>query len=105
MSNSVLTSAQETPAAGDWCGVYFGTFSTAASGLRDSVISYGGQVSGCAYGSPGNITSVQDARPSLTGNLITDSADYGVSCVSGSTPSMSDNSFANNLSGNTNGCL
>ncbi len=94
-TNSTFTSAESSPAAGDWGGLLFGYYNY-ASEVDSSTVSYGG--SSASY--PGNV-SCYYCTLSLTNNSITDSLYYGVYGTGSYSITESGNTYTDNGSGDT----
>lgn len=57
----VFTSAEDSPAPGDWMGLWFGNIPSAANKLDHVIIEYAGADCGCSMGSCSNITDSEGA--------------------------------------------
>ena len=97
-SNSLFTSAQSSPAAGDWIGLYFGYYATEAlCEVDSSTVEYGG-----AGSISGNI-ALYYANITVTNNVIDDSSGYGIYANNSSGATVSGNSYSGNALGDTTG--
>ncbi|MFT4975544.1 MAG: hypothetical protein ACI8S6_001431, partial [Myxococcota bacterium] len=90
-----FTSAQSSPAAGDWGGIQMGYYCDTRSTALDYIdVAYGGS------SGTGNLYFYY-CNGSVTNSTITDSSDYGIVTYN-ATPTLSGNTYSNNTSGDTN---
>jgi len=94
-TNSVFSSAEASPAAGDWAGFLFGYYSY-ASEVDTSTVSHGG--SSTSY--PANI-SCYYCILSVTDSTLSDSLYYGIYGSGSYTITESGNTYTDNASGDT----
>ncbi len=86
----LFTSASDTPAAGDWTGVFVWSGSTAQSALRHATIEYAGDTATV----PGGL-NVQNASPLLDHVTVRNSERHGL-YVNNGEPLITDSSFVDN---------
>ena len=90
-----FTSSQSSPAAGDWPGLYLGSYCDNAASVFDyAVVEYGGSN---GYGN----FLLGGCSPTISNSTISNSSKYGIYSTGGSAPSLSNISYSNNSSGNT----
>jgi len=87
-------------APGDWDGIWFHDGASNGSVLDNCIISFGGGYSS----NSGNINVLNDATgiPVISGCRIMNSAKYGIYLGNNAAPTLSDNVFSGNASGDTN---
>ena len=90
----LITSAEASPAPGDWQGITFGT-GDGGSRLDEVTVSYGG---GNGYGNL-LFAGVGSWPPSVTGGVVTHSSSWGIYRAGGAAPALSGITFGNNASG------
>jgi len=91
-ADATFTSAQSSPAAGDWEGITMGSYCDASDVVLDDVtVEYGGD------NGYGNIY-LYSCDATISDSAITDSASWGI-YRSSSSPTLSDINYSNNASG------
>ncbi|MEN0064250.1 MAG: MopE-related protein [Myxococcota bacterium] len=94
--DTTFTSSHPSPQPGDWYGIQIGA-GTSVSVIRDSVVEYGG-----ANG--GSNLHVRSSSTTIVDSTIQHSSGDGISCPTGISPTLGNNTYANNLDGDVVGC-
>ena len=94
-TDATFTSAESSPAAGDWAGILVGSYANPFT-LENTTVSYGG--SSTSY--PGNI-SCYYCTASITDSALEDSLYYGIYAYGSYSITESGNSYAGNGYGDT----
>ena len=89
----VFTSVQDTPAPGDWLGIYFGSkVDNETTRLKHCIIEYAGQD---ANHINGNI-EISNSAPTITYSIISNSLIHGIHVNSNTKPVITNNIFNEN---------
>jgi len=99
---TLFTSAETSPASGDWCGLYFGVYA-AESELLNADVDYAGQTCG-GYFNPAASVIVQDATVDMDTVSISNAAADGVSCRGSHGATATAFSYLNVLGVQNDGC-